>query len=248
MTKETWYRRKTWRAALVLLALALSEAGCSIATLGSARTIDPGTTQVWLAPQLLRVSRGSKPYVGPQFELGGRYGLAPNLDLGARLWLPLPGYALDARVGLRRARGAGLDVALQPGGSYLYIPGGSGNDAPMHLATAHLPLLLGWHFASGHQAVLGIKLIDLVAIDTSTYGQTAQLLTGAVTLGGVLQVTDNFAVAPEVGLGTLLLGSLSGFGADLGFGGATLQASLGFMFGGRQLRQHCVDLPVPATE
>ncbi len=248
MSKTT---RKAWRTgllALLGLVLTAGETGCSIATLGSARTIDPGTTQVWLAPALVRVSRGSKPYVGPQFELGGRYGVTQNLDVGARLWLPLPGYALDARIGLRRARGAGLDLAIQPGAAYLYIPGGSGNDAPMHLATAYLPLLAGWHFASGHQAVLGVKLIDLVAIDTSTYGQTAQLLTGAVTLGGLLQLTDNFAVAPEVGLGTLLMGSLTGFGADLGFGGTTLQASLGFMFGGRQARQHCVDLPAAATE
>lgn len=232
-------------ARLALPLLCLSQ-GCSVATLGTARPVDPGTHQVVVAPSLVRIARGGAPYVGPQLEIGERYGLSKRADIGIRLWLPMPGYIVDSRISLRRAAGdRGLDLALQPGTSYLYVPGGDANNSPLHVATFSLPLLAGYQFGKGRSVIVGAKLIDILAVDTVDGFEPANILSVAATLGLVWPVTDNFSLAPEVGLGMALLGSLAGYGSDLGVAGSTLQFSLGLLFGGKAAPPvKCVPMPL----
>lgn len=220
------------RAAVGIGLASMIASGCSIATLGTALPIDKGTSQVIVAPSAIRVNLSGKPYTGPQVEVGGRYGLSKSVDIGARLWLP--GYVVDSRIALRRApnRARGLDIGLQPGVSYLYIPGGEADSSPLHIASASLPLLLGWNLGEGRQLVVAPKLIDVVSFSGSVNGKAANLLTGAVTVGFIWPLSRNFALAPEVGLGKLLLGSVQGFGSDLWMSGMSGQVSLGFLFGG----------------
>lgn len=242
-------KHSRWKGLLAVAVGVTALSACSMATLGPARPIDPGETQVVVAPAAMRVGRGSKPYVGPQLELGGRVGLTDSVDLGARLWLPLPGYTFDSRIALRKAKNNhGLDLALQPGLSYLYVPGGSDNDAPLHIGTVSLPLLIGWNLGGGNQVTVTPKLVDLIAVDTSTYGQTAQLVTAGATVGFVWQVTRQFALVPEVGLGWLVLGSQAGFGTEFGVNGSAAQLSLGLLFGGhKEPAQTCVPTPEPVS-
>ena len=64
-------------------------AGCpSMSTIGSARTMDAGSTQFFVAPAYSSFSMGGEPLRQPQLELGGRYGITDNVELGAKLWLP----------------------------------------------------------------------------------------------------------------------------------------------------------------
>ena len=224
--------RTVVEAALGLVALLTS--GCSIATLGTALPIDPGTSQVLVAPAVVRIGLSGKPYTGPQVELGGRYGLSKNVDIGARIWLPLPGYSLDSRIALHRSadRDHGIDLGLQPGVSYIYVPGGEADSSPLHIASATLPLLVGWNLGGGKQLVIAPKLVDVLSVSGSTDGKAANLLTVATTIGFIWPLTNNFSLAPEVGLGKLLVGTVQGFGSDLWMSGVTGQVSLGLLFGG----------------
>lgn len=217
------------------LAAALScLSGCSIATLGTALPIDPGTTQIVVAPAVVRVSMSGKPYTGPQVELGGRYGISKNVDIGARVWLPMPGYAIDSRIALRRSedRAWGFDMGLQPGASYIYVPGGEADSSPLHVASATLPLLLGWNMGEGRQLVVAPKLVDVLTASGSTDGKVANLLTVATTVGFIWPLTANFSLAPEIGIGKLVMGTVEGFGSDWWMSGVSGQISIGMLFGG----------------
>ncbi len=229
---RSFIRLQNWLG--MLAALALGTTGCSIATLGTALPIDQGTSQVIVAPSVVRVALSGKPYTGPQVELGGRYGVSKNVDVGARIWLPLPGYSLDSRIALRRSedREHGLDIGLQPGISYIYVPGGEADSSPLHIASATLPVLLGWNLGGGKQLVVAPKLIDVLSASSSVDGKAANLLTVATTVGFIWPLTSNFSVAPEIGIGKLLLGSVQGFGSDLWMSGVSGQVSIGLLVGG----------------
>ena len=168
------------------------------------------------------------------------------MDVGARLWLPLPGYLIDSRIAVVRSphKDRGLDVALQPGVAYVYVPGGASNDSPLHVVTTQVGVLLGWRMAGGRQLVVAPKLVDILSLDRSTYGQTLNMLTAGATVGYVLPLTAKVAIVPEIGFGAMVMGSLSGFGSDVGNAGNTLQLSLGLLFGGdRQPAQRCTPVP-----
>ncbi len=247
-------RSATWPAsALVAVLLGLTTAatsGCSVATLGAARPVDMGSHQVVIAPSMVRIARGGSPYIGPQLEIGERYGVSKKADIGVRLWLPMPGYVVDSRIALRRSAdpNSGLDIALQPGTSYLYVPGGDANSSPLHIATLALPVLFGLNFGGGRQLVLGAKLLDILAVDTVNGAEPANILSAAATVGLVWPITDSFSVAPELGVGAALLGSLAGYGSDLGVSGTTVQFSLGLLLGGKApAPMKCVALPVDST-
>lgn len=234
-------------AALLATTLGLGASGCSVATLGAARPVDVGTHQVVVAPSFVRVARGGDPYLGPQVELGERYGITKGADIGVRLWLPMPGYIVDSRISLLRSKNPnwGIDMAVQPGTSYLYVPGGDANSSPLHVATVSLPLLLGLKFGGGRQLVLGAKLLDILAVDTVDGFEPANIVSAAASVGLVWPITDNFSIAPEIAAGVALLGSLAGYGSDLGVSGSTIQASLGLLFGGKAPPPvKCVALPV----
>lgn len=240
---------KTLVAAVLALGTA-STAGCSVATLGSARPVDVGTHQVVIAPSVVRIARGGDPYLGPQLEIGERYGVSKNADIGVRLWLPMPGYIVDSRIALRRSQdsNSGVDVAVQPGTSYLYVPGGDANSSPLHVATLSLPLLVGLNLGSGRQVVLAAKLLDILAIDTTDGVEPANILSAAATVGLVWPITDSFSLAPELGVGAAILGSLPGYGSNLGVSGTAVQFSLGFLLGGKAAPQmKCVPMPEAAT-
>jgi len=228
-------------AARLLLPLALALSGCTMSTLGAARPISPGTAQTWLAPSVLRVDRGGSPLVTPQLELGGRYGISERLEAGARVWLPMPGYQLEAKLALIRSDSPdrGFDISIAPGAGYLYAPGGSGevDGAALHVASFFLPLLIGWNTGGGDQLVFAPKLVDVLSMPGGTGGMTTNMVMAGASLSYVWRLTEQFSIVPELSAGTMVAGSLSGFGTDFAFGGTNLQFSLGFLFGGHSSEQ-----------
>jgi len=70
--------------------------GCSSYGLfGTARVLQPGKFQPYVAPQISGAVSPKGAAVLPQFELGARYGVADGWDLGARFWYA--GAAFEAR-------------------------------------------------------------------------------------------------------------------------------------------------------
>ncbi len=221
---------------------------CSIATLGTARPVDSGETQFVLAPAFNRVGLSQSGRPGPQVEIGGRYGVTENVDIGARLWLPLPGYTLDSRIALRKAAqpDSGLDISLNPGVMYIYAPGGDTNGTALHFTTVQLAALFGIHLGGGRQIVVGPKVVDILSTDTSTdFGSTFNMVIVGSSLGLVWPVTRNLSVVPELSAGLAVSGAVKGFGNDIGNNGNVLQFSLGLLFGGTKGPEvRCVEVPI----
>jgi len=234
-------------ARLLFSLLTLLSGGCTMSTLGLARSIDPGTTQAYLAPGVLRVQRSGAPLWTPQVELGGRYGLNERVELGARLWLPMPGYELAAKVSLLRSPDSnrGFDLAVAPGAGYLYAPGGSGeiDGSALHVVSFYLPLLVGWNTGGGNQLVIAPKLVDVLTFAGSEDAMTANLVMIGASVGYVWRVTEGLSIVPELGAGTMIASSLSRFGTDLDYGGVNAQFSVGFLFGGHAAAPQC---PAPS--
>ncbi len=219
---------------LALLAALLSTGCATFTTLGSARTIDEGTSQLFVAPEMGRVKRNGKPLWSPQLELGARYGLTESVELGLRLWLP--NASLDAKVQLLRSPSEheGLDLALDPSFGYLggFSGTATGEGDTLHVLTFGLPLLAGWNVGGGHQVVGSVKVIDQVWTGTGDATMTANLLFLGGSLGFVWRVTDGFRISPELGAGFPLAQTLSGFGTEVGFDGLSGQVGVAFLFGG----------------
>jgi hypothetical protein len=95
--------------------------GCStLARVNGAKTLEPGQTQIGVSGSLQQganpLSTGTIPL--PQGEVFVRRGLAPNLDMGARLYLV--GAGMDVRY--RFYEGERLHLAINPGYGVVMVP------------------------------------------------------------------------------------------------------------------------------
>lgn len=243
-------------AGLLAVTATLGLGACTMSTLSSARPIDPQETQVFVAPSVTRsrAGRAGKPLLSPQIEAGGRYGISRRWDAGMRAWLPLPGWVVDAKYAIKRTDldGGKWDFSVAPGAGWIGgIPGSEVDDSSsLHVLTFHLPFLAGRPFGAGHELVLAPKLVQQVWLATGPNGSTASLLHVGGSAAVLFQVTENLKIAPELSMGWQVVGSLSGFGYDVGLGGSHLQFSLGLLFGGKApppVRCAPVDLPRDVT-
>jgi len=216
------------------LALAVPSGCVSFTNVGAARTVDRGTTQVYTAPEVSRISRGGRPLVTPQVEFGLRHGVSDRVEFGARVWMP--NIAVDAKVQLLRAAtpDSGFDLAIDPTIGYLGGFSGteSGEGDTLHVLTIAAPLLVGWNVGRGNQLVVSARLVDQVWFGTGNATTTANLLYAGGSLGFVWKVTDGFRLMPEIGFGAPFVQTLTHLGTDVGLGGFGLQLGLGFLFGG----------------
>lgn len=108
------------RLGLAALALAFA-VGCStLARVNGAKTLEPGQTQIGVSGSLQQganpLSTGTIPL--PQGEVFVRRGLAPNLDMGARLYLV--GAGMDVRY--RFYEGERLHLAINSGYGLVMVP------------------------------------------------------------------------------------------------------------------------------
>lgn len=223
----------------MLIALHLAGAalvtGCpSMTTMGTARTLDVGETQFFIAPEYSRFSMGGQPLSEPTVELGGRYGITDEIEVGARVWLP--GYAIDTKIALLRSESeeTGWDLSIAPAVSYLGSMSGTaeGSGYELHVTTLYLPLLIGYNLGGGNSVVIGPRIADQIWTTEDQEDTTANLLYVGSSLSFVWKVTDGIRIAPEVALAAPIVESVPGFGTDVGVGATLFQAGVGFIFGG----------------
>lgn len=219
----------------LILACASLTAGCpSMTTMGTARTLDAGETQFFVAPEYSRFSLGGEPLSEPTVEIGGRYGITDDVEVGARVWLP--GYAIDTKIALLRSESeeTGWDISVAPALSYLGSMSGTaeGSGYELHVTTLYLPLLMGYNLGGGNSVVLGARIADQIWTTEDQADTTANLLYVGGSLSFVWKVADGIRIAPEVALAAPIVESVPGFGTDVGIGATLFQAGIAFLFGG----------------
>ncbi len=219
---------------VALAGLTLLAGGCAVSSYTTAETLPRGRSQFWVAPQLMRIGVASAPVAMPFVELGTRYGLTDDVELGLRLGA---GAQADAKIALRRpAPGRSLTISVAPGigyiGNFSGTPTGADGD-DLHFVGATLPAYLSWKTSDSVQVTFGPRVTWLMQyVETSTAGTTHTLAWGA-SLGVLWQISDGFAIAPEVAFATPWLRALTGAGAVVGTGDQrALQIGIGLIFGG----------------
>lgn len=175
---------------VVLLMAFLALARCpSFSTMGTARTIGRGKSQLLVAAEGMGAVSGTGVGVLPQLEIAGRYGLTDDVELGAKGWYL--GAAIDAKVQLLRSPNpeSGLDLAIDPT---------LGWSAPNKL-TVGVPLLLGVNVPGGHQLVIGPRLVDELWFDPALpASRAANTLLAGTSLGFAWKISDRVRIMPEL--------------------------------------------------
>lgn len=204
--------------------------GCpSFTTLGLARPLKKGSTQIVIAPEYENatfVLNGTAfPVTLPQGELAVSYGVSDNFELGAKAWFF--GAELNGKFGLIQSptMDSGMDLAFSPGLSYVGIGAGGGS---VNLLTVSLPLQVGLNFG-GNQLVLSPKVIDYLLVS----GGAGNLVVAGGSVGLALKLGDELRLMPQVtAMYPLLAASGSGAGTT-GFQGVLLQGGISLLFGGK---------------
>lgn len=169
-----------------LLAVALG--GCyASGTLGRARVVDPGRLEVYGAPEAFVVATSSGASVRPMGEVGVRYGLVRDVELGARL--TTVGLTLGTRLQLLRSDDptSGLDVLIAPALAYV---------AQDKLAV-ELPVSFGLNLGE-HQLVLAPRLTYQMRLGVpSAPGPVSFFYLGG-SVGVALRLDDHVSLMPEI--------------------------------------------------
>lgn len=227
------------RPMTLLAALAMLTACPSFTTMGTARTLPAQRGQLYLAPgytvltSFQRDSNSHEPLsIGlPNVEVGGRYGLTDDLELGGKVWFY--GAELDGKIALVRSPhlDEGINVALAPGISHMrFTAGGSGSTAASY-TWIHLPLLIGLAMPDGSELTLGPRVSDMI-LSSGSGTQNAVWIGGS--LGYAARLGSGMRLLPEVTLAYPVAGSSvsTATALDLRPKGTVVQVGLGLLFGG----------------
>jgi hypothetical protein len=211
-------------------------AGCpSFTTMGTARTIEKGKGQFYVAvggvslADFEQDASGESLSVGlPSFELGGRYGVADGVEVGGKIF-PI-GAELNAKIALVRPETpSGLNLSVGPAASvYPFTTG----DETVTLAWLHLPLLVGLN-VGGSELVIAPRISDLIVTGG---GDSINTVFAGGSLGFAWKVSDGFRILPEISFATPIFYAVeagSASGSDtINPQGAIVQANIGFLLGG----------------
>lgn len=203
----------------IALALVLACTGCvSFANYGRARVLDAGRTEAWVAPQALLVTSGSGVATRPIVDLGVRHGLTRDVELDAHA--STFGVSLGPRFQLARAAAprAGLDLALAPSIGFV---------APNKL-TFDVALPIGWSFARGRDLVLAPRAMAIGELGVAGFSRPVGFLLAGGSAGFLFDVTDRFAVMPEVDVLRQVLAE-QGFASNVA-SGVGLQGGIGMLY------------------
>lgn len=231
---SAWPRALARLLTFALLVAVLGTTGCAVSSYTTAHPLPRGTSTFWVAPQAMRIAVGGAPQMMPFVELGTRYGLTDNVELGARLGA---GLQVDAKIALLRPRaGRKLALSIAPGvgyiGNFSGTPTGSGGD-DLHFAGATLPLLISYPIADGLDVTLGPRLGWLMQVVETSSAATSHTAAAGASLSVRWQISRAFAIVPELSFAAPWLRALTGTGVVAGTGGQrALQVGVGFVFGG----------------
>ena len=192
--------------------LVLSLSGCPNPNMYTTpRTLDPGTVQWQVAPEVIGVSYNATttdvngnpvtqnvsaalPMV-PSF--GARVGVADGFDVGVRLQ-NLDSLAADFKIRLYKSM---FDVAVDPGLQGFYA---STNNNGFGVVYFHVPVLLGLNFSDKVSLVLTPGFVYSVATASVNNGSgvqgaaTATGVMGRLGLGFDFRIGKKFAIHPEL--------------------------------------------------
>ncbi len=227
-------------------------AASSCITVGNvqkAETLGKGRFQFGLEPGAVAYTATNAGVTGgalPHVDLAARYGVSENVDLGARLGGS--GIEFQGKFQFTRPEiGSGLVGSVAPtiGGIFVAAAGAS-----IGIVNINLPVLLGYHFAGGSELVFGPRLHAVALLGSAPGGSGGGIVAGpGASLGFAWQISEGFALMPEVSFAVPVLGaaSASGAGSAAGFGAGVVVSNfkLGFLFGGRKLPVDPNDIPPP---
>jgi len=211
-------------------------AGCpSFTTMGTARTIEQGKGQFYVAVGGISLtnfstdSSGNAESIGlPSFELGGRYGVRDGVEVGGKIF-PI-GAELNAKFALVRPQEpSGLHVAIAPAiSAYPFTAG----DNTVVLAWLHLPVLLGLE-VGGSELTISPRLSDLLI---SNGPDSVNTLFAGGSIGFAWKVSDGFRILPELSLATpvayVVKSGSSTTSDQINPEGAIVQFNIGLLLGG----------------
>ena len=206
---------------------------CNVTSFQTARTLDKGKTKFYVAPSMMRLSVSGAPTNLPFIEVGSRYGLTDELEIGGHIGA---GLGIDAKVALSRSKDptTGWDLSLAPGIGYIGGFSGTptGGDA-MHFFGATVPLMISRHFGEIVSVTLGPRAMYLLQSVAAEGAQTTHIVSIGSSLAADIKVTDSLRIIPGIAFATAVFRSLSEFGVDAGIGKQRIwQFGLGFAFGG----------------
>lgn len=219
-------------AALTPLLLAILPSACAVSSYTTAETLPAGAARFWVAPQVLRLAVGGAPQAMPLVELGTRYGLRDDVELGLRLGA---GAQVDAKIALVRGGAEGLRVAVAPSvgylGNFAGTPTGADGD-DLHFVGATVPVLVSWRLGRALVATVAPRLAWLMqAVETESAATTHTFSAGA-SVGLEWRLTSNLRLVPEVSAVVPWLRTLTGVGAVTGTGGQlAMQAGVALVVG-----------------
>lgn len=176
--------------------LALLTTGCLAAqTFTSARTLDPGKTEVTLVAGVSNADPGAEfgrmpiPALGVQV----RHGALDGFEFGGAVGqLGLTGQLKWALLRTGTAAG-GVSVALSPAAGFNPLGFVQTYGEWPGLLSAEFPILLGLHVGGGHELTLAPRA-------RWTYGSGHHAITAGVTLGMALRLSELFVLTPELGV------------------------------------------------
>jgi hypothetical protein len=223
------------RLAALLPTLALLTGCPSFTTMGTARTLDKGKGQFYVATGAMSLQSFQEDSNGdrlsltlPSFEFGGRYAVTDRFELGGKVW-PI-GAELNSKIALVRTEklGSGFNMAIAPAVSVYALSAGDSNAATY--AWIHLPVLLGVGVDGGSELTFGPRISDMLVASKSD-------VLNVVFLGGSLgyawRLGDGVRILPEVTYAYPAAASVGGQGvADLEPKGGIFQFNIGLLLGG----------------
>lgn len=220
-------------AALAVIAVFSGFSGCAATSFQTARTLDKGKSKFYVAPSAMRISVGGKPTVMPFIEVGSRYGISDNIEIGGHIGA---GLGADVKIALARPATptAGWDVSIAPGIGYIGGFSGTptGGDS-MHFFGATIPLMLTRHFGDKLSVTVGPRLMYLMSAVAAEGAQTTHIYSVGSSFAVSIKLTDALRVVPGFAFALPFRRTLSEFGSDNGVGDQRLfQFGVGFVFGG----------------
>lgn len=234
MNERASHGHRALLAALGVLLASMHLAGCAVSSYTTADTLAAGSSQFWVAPQVLRVGVAAAPENMPFVELGSRFGLTDAVELGLRVGA---GAQVDAKIALRkRAPGRDLTIAVAPGfgyiGNFSGTPTGADGD-DLHFVGATLPVHLSYRLHDALQISVGPRVAWMMQyVETASAATTHTVALGS-SLNLAWRVSPGLQIVPEVAVAVPFLRGLTGAGTVWGSGGQrVIQLGIGFVLGG----------------
>jgi hypothetical protein len=226
----------------LLVSIALfALAGCaSFSTMQTPSTVPKGEVRLGFSAEQVRFSTGDVGVTLPQIEVGVRYGLTDDVDVGGKVYLA----GAEAGLKFQFLRGP-LDVAIAPAVSYMSM--GSTNSttnsdgvttsssAGVSLIGLHAPLLIGVNLTDKVTIGFGPKFLYLIGSATARAGGEENSGTeGLAFMGGFVNLPIRIGkavwLAPEINaykpMGESVAGLIWQGGVAFLFGGAPASTAL----------------------